>query len=135
MAPADARAFVTAGHARFTLRSTKTGARFTYEVRASGQDGDSRSFVRVLTGSDNESSYTYLGTVFDGVTYRHGERSGIAPSAPIAKAFAWAWPRLLAGTMPAECEVWHDGRCGRCGRALTVPESISSGFGPVCKAA
>jgi hypothetical protein len=28
--------------------------------------------------------------------------------------------------------VWHEGRCGRCGRKLTVPESIESGFGPEC---
>ena len=29
-------------------------------------------------------------------------------------------------------EVWHEGRCGRCNRALTVPESIASGIGPEC---
>jgi len=23
-------------------------------------------------------------------------------------------------------------RCGRCGRVLTVPESVESGFGPEC---
>jgi hypothetical protein len=30
-------------------------------------------------------------------------------------------------------ELWHEGRCGKCGRALTVPESIESGLGPVCE--
>lgn len=29
-------------------------------------------------------------------------------------------------------EIWHEGKCGRCGRQLTVPESIESGFGPEC---
>jgi len=28
--------------------------------------------------------------------------------------------------------VFHEGACGRCGRTLTVPESIASGFGPEC---
>ena len=27
---------------------------------------------------------------------------------------------------------WHEGRCGRCGRKLTVPESIEAGYGPEC---
>ena len=26
----------------------------------------------------------------------------------------------------------HSGCCGRCGRKLTVPESIDTGLGPVC---
>src|SRR5882672_9405186 len=29
-------------------------------------------------------------------------------------------------------EIWHSGSCGRCGRTLTVPESVLSGFGPEC---
>ena len=29
-------------------------------------------------------------------------------------------------------ELWHEGRCGKCGRVLTVPTSISTGFGPDC---
>ena len=34
----------------------------------------------------------------------------------------------------ARFEFRHEGRCGRCGRALTVPESIDTGFGPHCAA-
>jgi hypothetical protein len=26
----------------------------------------------------------------------------------------------------------HEGKCGRCGRLLTVPSSIESGIGPEC---
>jgi hypothetical protein len=29
-------------------------------------------------------------------------------------------------------EVWHEGKCGKCGRALTVPSSILTGIGPEC---
>lgn len=29
-------------------------------------------------------------------------------------------------------QVWHEGRCGRCGRKLTVPSSIETGLGPEC---
>lgn len=51
-----------------------------------------------------------------------------------ARVFAWLWAtRLSTGReLPEQVEVWHEGRCGRCGRRLTVPESISTGFGPEC---
>jgi len=29
-------------------------------------------------------------------------------------------------------EIWHEGRCGRCNRKLTVPASIALGIGPEC---
>jgi hypothetical protein len=29
-------------------------------------------------------------------------------------------------------EFWHEGKCCRCGRKLTVPASIASGIGPEC---
>lgn len=131
-----ARAYILAGDARTTLVSRRTGTRYTYEVRAKrAPDGGGFAtphFVAVLTGPDNTRDYQFLGSIFDGATYRHGRKSQIAADAPSAKAWAWVWSRLAAGTLPAEVEVWHEGRCGRCGRALTDPASIASGIGPVC---
>ena len=47
--------------------------------------------------------------------------------------FAWLWRRITSNTaLPPKAEVWHEGSCGRCGRKLTVPESIENGLGPVC---
>jgi hypothetical protein len=37
-----------------------------------------------------------------------------------------------AGRIPETVEIWHEGRCCRCGRRLTVPESIYAGIGPDC---
>jgi len=124
--------FMLAGNARFTVVSTKTGTRFTFRVRAAKGEDDNRHFVSVLTGSDNNGDFTYLGTIFNGDTYSHGRRSDIGFDAPSARAARWALPRLLKGEGHAQMEVWHEGRCGRCARALTVPESIASGFGPEC---
>lgn len=127
---ARAKAFILAGNARFTLVSKKTGTRFTYRVRA--KEGTDLFFVSLLNGSDNESDYQFLGTIFGGRTYAHGRKSRIGQAAPSAKAMAWALPKLLAGVLPEGVEVHHEGRCGRCGRALTVPESIRLGLGPEC---
>ena len=126
--------FALAGNARFTIVSKRTNARFTFRVRR--PDGDRPWFVSVLTGSDNESDYTFLGTIFPDGTYRKSPKSRITGMAPSAVGFDWFWKHLTANDpfdlLPPQVNVHHEGRCGRCGRALTVPESIESGFGPEC---
>ncbi len=132
LGPTDTARFVMAGNATFTLVSKKTGARFTYRVREAKEDDDSRMFVSVLTGSNNEGDYEYLGTIFEKKRFCHGRKSRVGGESPSAKAFAWFFERLVRGGDLSECEVWHSGRCGRCGRKLTVPESVASGLGPEC---
>lgn len=126
--------FALAGNATFTLRSVKTGTRFTYKVsKCDDPEATDLYFVSVLRGQDNESDFTYLGTIRLGV-YSHGKKSKIGEDAPSARGFAYAWPHLVKDRVDAKgsFEVFHEGRCGRCGRKLTVPESIESGFGPEC---
>jgi hypothetical protein len=128
---ADAKRFILAGKARVTLKSSKTGARFTYRIGAS-KDGQIH-FVSLLNGPDNETAYAYFGYIRRGGVYFHGgQKARVKADASSAKAFAWAWRNILSGSLPENLEVWHEGRCGRCGRALTVPESIRTGFGPEC---
>lgn len=127
---ADCKAFALAGNATLTLKSKKTGTRFTYRVRQ--PDEDKPHFVGLLSGPDNEASYTFLGTIFSSGEYRHGARSTLQHDAPSARAFSWFWDAMSHNVLPEQLEVWHEGRCGRCGRKLTVPESIANGLGPEC---
>jgi TPR repeat protein len=135
---ADVQRFALAGNATITLVSAKTGTRFTYKVRKpqnQEQPGPVRHFVSVLTGSDNENAYTYLGQMYNrpsGAMYSHGRKSRIGLDSTSAKAFDWFWRAIAKGRMPDNVQVWHEGRCGRCGRKLTVPQSIADGFGPEC---
>lgn len=124
----DAKQFALAGNATFTVVNEETGNRFTFKVQAS--DDGKRHYVKVLTGPDNWTNYTYLGTIFDGKNYKHGKQSSISEKAQSAKVFAWFWSHL--DNLPENVKVHHEGKCGRCGRKLTVPESIVSGFGPEC---
>ena len=138
--PAQVREFVFAGNARLTLVSKKTGARFTYRVSAADGDGPASHFVSVLTGPDNEGDYTYLGLYrWQDVMrsgpghYEHGRKSAISPDAPSAKA--WQWFDMLTigrGLIPTDLEIYHENHCGRCGKLLTTPESVTRGFGPEC---
>jgi len=126
--------FILAGKATVTLVSKATGTRFTYRVNR--PNDTSPHFVRLLTGADNRNSYSYMGRIADGTRYIHDKRNqaGNVASAS-AKGFKWVLYKLIAREfdfVDDKVEIWHSGKCGRCGRTLTVPESIESGIGPVC---
>jgi len=123
--------FMTAGKATVTLVSLKTNDRFTYELKVS--DDEERIYVALMTGPDNNSSFQFLGTIFrDRDSYFRGKKSKIGEDAKGNRAFKWAWDHIATRTPNVNLEIWHEGSCGRCGRKLTVPESIASGLGPEC---
>ena len=137
--PVTIREFVFAGNARLTLVSRRTGTRFTYRVRTADGDGPAYYFVKVLTGPVCIGLYRCGRGCYDARSYKQ-----IGANAPSAM-MAWRWfdhyvldgSRAVEGgrdvyELPAELEVWHEGRCGACGRALTDPESIARGIGPTC---
>lgn len=131
--------YALAGKATLTLVSLRTGVRYTYEIKKGRGGRKAPWFVSVLTGADNQTDYEFAGSIFSEGSatggpsvYRHGGKSQLSPLAPSVRAFAWAWSAFLAGGIPDALEVYHEGRCGRCGRKLTVPESIDSGLGPDC---
>ena len=133
--PGVAHTFTLAGRATLTVSSLKTGARYTFKVCRAENNGHPsyRWFVKLLTGPNNDANYTYVG-VLDGTPLRlrlTAKSHYAADSIPV-KAFCWFWNHVTNGKMPPHTEVRHEGHCGRCGRTLTVPESIDRGIGPKC---
>lgn len=130
--------FVLGGNATFTLVSKTTGARFTFKVQKHPDSTLTHlHFVKLLRGQDNEADFQFFGTIFHGRTFKHSAKSRIGTDAPSAVAFRWFWRMLMdrvqiGREMSSSVEVWHEGKCGRCGRKLTVPSSVASGFGPEC---
>jgi hypothetical protein len=136
-----ARRYITAGRATVTLVSEATGTRFTYRVstprdKETGEPvTDGTLMVGLLTGPDNTASYTWLGRIARNILWigRKNPKPGdISKDAPSAKAIDYVWRHLLRGQMPPKAQIWHEGSCGRCGRKLTVPESVERGIGPDC---
>ena len=64
-------------------------------------------------------------------TFAWTGKSKVSQEAPSFIGFDFCFKALSAGSMRG-FEIWHEGKCGRCGRKLTVPESIACGFGPEC---
>lgn len=141
--PTAMRDFVRAGRATFTLVSGKSGTRFTYRVEAPADDVDAPiRFVRVLTGPNNETDYKYVGTLrpsleghWEGLRFLHGgPKAKLGDHVPSVLGFGWFVAQLRRNDAEklGQVEFWHEGRCGRCGRLLTDPESIARGLGPEC---
>jgi len=127
--------FTFAGNATFTISSRKTDAHFTYKV-SKAKDKDTLWFVALLTGPDNDSDYTYLGVVrdrFGGRAFQLTKKSRFSEDVACVKAFQFFMKKIMENTELPEClEFRHEGHCGKCGRTLTVPESIDRGIGPEC---
>ena len=119
--------FIFGGNSIFTCRNTKTGNRFTFKVTKHKKE--EVYFVKVLTNPD---VYEFIGSVRKESKYKHSRKSRISDEAQSTRVFDFLINRLRTNTLPEFVEIWHEGRCGRCGRSLTVPNSIETGFGPEC---
>jgi len=132
----DIKRFIIAGKSIMTLESKRTGRWFTYRIKKAKKDEDkSPFFVSVLTGNDNETAYTYMGTIFnnDKLTFKLTKNSKIGEDALSYKAFNFFFNLLMNDKQHEEICVYHRGICGRCGRILTVPASLITGLGPECR--
>ena len=118
--------FMFAGKSIVTFLNTKTDNRFTYKIK--GLKNSNLFFISVLTNPD---VYTYIGTVVEG-NYNHGKKSSVSKDAQSVKVFEFMLNKLKSNNLPDFLEVWHEGFCGKCGRRLTVPNSILTGIGPEC---
>lgn len=122
-----ALAFICGGKAVITIVG-KT-ARYTYRIRKA-KDGD-LFFVSLLTGSDNQTDYSYIGCLTDVRGFWTTSKTRNPTSAPVY-GFGWVMNHLRSGVVPAGMQIWHEGKCCRCARKLTDPASIERGIGPEC---
>ena len=124
------RQFFLAGKATATLLSKASGKHLTFKVKK-GKSEDAPHFVSVLSGTDNETDFSFIGTIFADGNFRHGRKSTIGHDAPSVRAFDWLWRN--ADALPADkAELLPACACARCGRKLTVPTSIENALGPEC---
>ena len=122
--------FFEGGKAIFTVSNPK-GEHYTYRIN---HKKDTPFFVALLTGPDNLSSYTYLGIYAPqkGTVLLTNKSKFKEDTTPV-KVIRWAIKKVLnKEPIPKGYSIQHEGRCCRCGRVLTTPESILHGIGPEC---
>jgi hypothetical protein len=129
------KTFLTAGKAIFTVTNTKRNTRLTFRIEKPEPDRfRGEYFAAVMKGTDNESDYRYMGMVSgERLTLRETKGSLFRAGTPEFDGLKFVLD-VIAGriTAPPALQVQTAGLCGRCGLKLTVPESISTEFGPDC---
>ena len=128
--------FVTAGKAIFTLevpqsfqKQYQTNPHYTFRVSKSDKPF---YFVGVLTGPDNTKHYSYLGILYNNGYFKLTEKSKFNQTSWQYRFFNRISQNLnsLSKIEEAGFIIHHEGFCGRCGRPLTVPESVKIWYWP-----
>ncbi len=131
------KAFFLGGNATFTVQSGKTGKHLTFKIRkpeASATYPNPAYLVSAMTGTDNESHFTYLGklcpmtgsiSLTPKSKFPNNDERVIVARWALDKV--WNDKPVIGGS-----SIQHEGKCGCCGRKLTNPESLASGIGPEC---
>jgi len=134
----DIISYVTGGNTTFTLYSTKIEKRYTYKIKVSRKN-ENLFYVYVLYGQDNCNDYRFIGYFYrDNFILRQSKFKTDDPdvifSTDIRFRMIEDFLQILCteDELPETCLFYPSGRCARCGRMLTTPESIQTGFGPEC---
>ena len=121
---------VKEGPATLTIENSESGNWFTYKLFKPDENKDFY-FVRVLNGPDNTKNYMYIGSISNG-QFRHTEKSRVQTSSLSFRVFASVFQGMQQGNLPTKIKLYRNNYCGKCGRKLTVPQSITNGIGPEC---
>jgi len=118
-----------------TARSISTGQHFIYHVKKSPVKDVGHGYLRVNVQCSGENDANETRPV--GTCYLSHKGFLAAPKvdarAPSVRAWAWLWASIRQGgdKLPEGLELWHEGNCGRCGKALRATEGD---YGPKCAA-
>jgi hypothetical protein len=126
--------------ASFCGENKECKGHYTFQVnhREATEKWGESYFVKLLAGPDNTSDYQYLGMLNPQtgqvkLTRASRMTDDSWPVRLVRRIFARLWANEGAKIAQAGFRLMHSGRCGRCGRKLTTPESLDSGLGPVCR--
>lgn len=128
---------------RYTIVNRATGEHRTFRIETQPADAKFAPGKRVLgllTGQDNETDYEGFAFVDeDRIRVWAKRRAGVesARRSPheIYAEMLWslAVENVYSSWAARGYALLEESRCARCNRTLTVPASISSGYGPVCE--
>jgi hypothetical protein len=123
-----------AGKATLTLRNPKRGThirvRMNNKKDRSGQPS-SCYFLKVSLLGDGDAGYKYAGAYFSD-THRFKAAMELEEDASLAAVVSLILRAIDTPQILSSAEIMHEGKCCRCGRKLTHPESIETGLGPEC---
>jgi len=123
--------------ATFTIENPAKGTHITFKIDRPA--GFKTMLVSMMTGSDNETSYEYVGSMNRGLFIKKTDKDISANASTKLNAVRWYMIELGKAIKGENSRIGavnlhHSGACACCGRKLTNPESLSTGIGPICGA-
>ena len=114
---------------RFTVKSKATSKDFTYQISRSQFKDKWYTQVYVET---QYMAFKHLGVYKNEGVFK----AGIPVTTPSALGIAWLLKNAEKGrsaAIAAQADIYHIGKCLKCGKELTDANSIEIGLGPVCR--
>lgn len=135
--------FMRAGKATMTIQSKVTETYFTFHFTKPKHDEENSDevikskdipvWVSLKTNHDNAHGSMFIGTIF-GNKFYHSKKSRIGKDAKSILAFTYWFNSLVLNKEENLnlIDLYHAGKCMKCDRKLTTPDSVEEGIGPVC---
>lgn len=111
-----------------TVRSKRTGKDYTFKIKRSKYRNTWYTHVYV---EKEYLRFVHIGTYFKGKIFK----KRVHVNTPASLAIEWVLrniDREMFDSVRNNVELFHIGKCIKCGKALTDSESIERGLGPVC---
>ncbi len=131
------KTYTLAGNATFTIDAPDKHRTYKVVRKEATERFPEAFFVSTLTGPDNEGDFTYMGLLdpFTGqvrTTAKSKNWEGTMRLRLLNRVLARVWSDDHAAYEQHGYATHHEGKCGRCGRKLTTPKSVTTGIGPEC---
>lgn len=124
-----------AGRSSLTITNPATGQWIKVKMRqlkdrGTGLPGPAY-YMKIALLDDSEAGYRFAGTYFsDSGRFKPGR--DVLPSSRLGQVANFLVASVAKPLNLQTCAIDHEGRCCRCARPLTHPESIATGIGPDC---
>jgi hypothetical protein len=115
--------------APFTIRSKKSGKDYTFKVSQVPFKDNNYIHIKVETEYLN---FKYMGWYRDGKIIN----KKLEVDTPASQAVSWFLRQMFSNNfdnLNQSVDIFHLGKCLKCGKTLTDSNSIEVGFGPVCR--
>ena len=131
--------FLLAGKAIFTVSNSK-GGHYTFKLRKidseypQGSGKISTAFFLHVKATGGTYPFRYVGLANSTTgAVKCTAKSEFVPGSKEYDVGQWALQTVIGGKLiPDGYDIEHAGRCGKCGKMLTDPESLERGIGPEC---
>ena len=132
----DAISFMLAGKAEFVLHSTKTNEDFKFLITRRESNSNKEEYVYfvniVLAREKIYAGHIRFDTNTEEFIFTQGNKGQSSPKDRNVRTLMYVLNKLIRYESIDTLRVYHVGKCGRCSKRLTTPESILTGLGPTC---